>query len=216
MSTFVLVHGGWSGGWYWEKSVPLLEVAGHRVEAPNLLGSGDDRTPIPEVSLQGYADRIAGVLDAHPEPAVLVGQSMGGMVISQAAEQRPDEVETLVYVGAYLSRVGEAVLSAAENGTESLILANLVMSEDGSSATPSGRKPSGKPCSPTARTKTWSGRRPGSSPRPWPRSPRRLPSPKRTSAGYRGCTSELSGTGPSARGYRGGCTSGCPARRSSP
>jgi pimeloyl-ACP methyl ester carboxylesterase len=79
--------------------------------------------------------RISEVLDAQPEPAVLVGQSMGGMVISQATEQRPDKVETLVYVGAYLLRDGESLLSAAENDTGSLILANLVMSEDGSSAT---------------------------------------------------------------------------------
>lgn len=67
MSTFVLVHGGWSGGWTWEKVVPLLEKAGHKVEAPDLPGHGDDHTPIPEVSLQSYADRISEVLDAQPE-----------------------------------------------------------------------------------------------------------------------------------------------------
>ncbi len=73
MGRFVLVHGGFVGGWCWEKLVPLLQEAGHEVEAPDLPGSGDDRTPIPEVSLQSYADRISGVLDARPEPAVLVG-----------------------------------------------------------------------------------------------------------------------------------------------
>lgn len=135
MSTFVLVHGGFVGGWCWEKLVPLLEDAGHRVEAPDLPGNGDDRTPIPEVSLQSYADRISQVLDAQPEPVVLVGQSSGGVAISQAAEQRPDKIEMLVYVGAYLLRDGETLLSASENDTESLVLANLVMSEDGSSAT---------------------------------------------------------------------------------
>ena len=85
MSTFVLVHGGWSGGWCWDKVVPLLEEAGHEVQAPDLPGSGDDPTPIPEVSLRGYAERICGVLDARPEPAVLVGHSSGGSVVSQAA-----------------------------------------------------------------------------------------------------------------------------------
>lgn len=130
MSTFVLVHGGFVGGWCWEKVVPLLEGAGHRVEAPDLPGHGDNRTPIPEVSLQGYADRVSQVLDARPEPAVLVGQSSGGVVISQAAEQRPDKIEMLVYLGAYLLRDGETLLSASENDTESLILPNLVMSED--------------------------------------------------------------------------------------
>lgn len=135
MSTFVLVHGGFVGGWCWEKVVPLLEGAGHRVEAPDLPGLGGDPTPIPEISLRGYADRISRVLDAQPEPVVLVGQSSGGVAMGQAAEQRPDRVEMLVYVGAYLLRDGESLLSASENDTESLILANLVMSEDGSSAT---------------------------------------------------------------------------------
>ena len=66
MGTFVLVHGGWSGGWCWEKVVPLLEEAGHEAHAPDLPGSGDDPTRIHEVSLQGYADRISEVLDAQP------------------------------------------------------------------------------------------------------------------------------------------------------
>ena len=135
MGTFVLVHGGFVGGWCWEKLVPLLEEAGHRVEAPDLPGSGDDNTPIPQVSLQGYAERISEVLDAQPEQVVLVGQSSGGVAVSQAAEQSPDKIEMLVYVGAYLLRDGETLLSAGENDTESLVLANLVMSEDGSSAT---------------------------------------------------------------------------------
>ena len=135
MGTFVLVHGGFVGGWCWEKLVPLLEEAGHRVEATDLPGSGDDRTPISEVSLQAYAERISEVLDAQPEQVVLVGQSSGGVAVSQAAEQRPDKIEMLVYVGAYLLRDGETLLSAGENDTESLVLANLVMSEDGSSAT---------------------------------------------------------------------------------
>lgn len=131
----MLVHGGWSGGWTWEKVVPLLEDAGHRVEAPDLPGHGDDRTPIAEVSLQSYVDRISEVLDAHPEPVVLVGHSSGGAVISQAAEQRPEKVELLVYLAAFLLRDGEAVFSATENDTESLILPAIVMSEDQRSAT---------------------------------------------------------------------------------
>ena len=135
MSRFVLVHGGFVGGWLWEKVVPILEDAGHQVETPDLPGHGDDQTPIPEVSLQGYADRISEVLDAQPEPAILVGQSMGGVVISQAAEQRPDKVALLVYVGTYLLRDGETLFSAAEKDTEALVFPNLEMSEDGSSAT---------------------------------------------------------------------------------
>jgi pimeloyl-ACP methyl ester carboxylesterase len=135
MGTFVFVHGGWSGGWCWEKVVPLLEEAGHEAHAPDLPGSGDDPTPIQEVSLQGYADRIAGVLDAQPGPVVLVGHSSGGTVISQAAEQRPEKVELLVYLAAFLLRDGESLFEVGENETGSLVLPNLVVSEDGASAT---------------------------------------------------------------------------------
>ncbi len=135
MSTFVLVHGGWNGGWCWEKVVPLLEEAGHEALAPDLPGSGDDPTPIPEVSLQGYADRISGVLDAQPGPVVLVGHSSGGTAVSQAAEQRPDKVELLVYLAAFLLRDGETLFGVGENETGSLVLPNLVVSEDGASAT---------------------------------------------------------------------------------
>lgn len=36
MSSYVLIHGACSGGWCWEKVVPLLERAGHTVAAPDL------------------------------------------------------------------------------------------------------------------------------------------------------------------------------------
>jgi pimeloyl-ACP methyl ester carboxylesterase len=130
MGRFVLVHGGWGESRVWEKVVPLLERAGHEVEAPDLPGHGDDRTPIPEVSLQGYADRVCEVLDSRPEPAVLVGHSLGGAAISQAAEQCPEKVETLVYLSAFLLRDGETVLSVLASDTEALLLSARVPSED--------------------------------------------------------------------------------------
>jgi pimeloyl-ACP methyl ester carboxylesterase len=215
MSTFVLVHGGWNGGWCWEKVVPLLEEAGHEAEAPDLPGSGDDPTPIPEVSLQGYADWISGVLDAQSEPVVLVGHSSGGVVISQAAEQRPDKVKLLVYLAAFLLRDGETLFSVAENETGSLILPNLVMSEDGASATIREdviKEALFHDCSDEDAERAKS----RFAPRPWPRSSPRSPSPKRTSAGYPGCTSRPSKTGPSVHRFRRRCTKGYPAKRSSP
>lgn len=130
MSRFVLVHGAWCGGWAWERVVPLLEEAGHKVRVPDLPGHGEDRTPIPEVSLRGYADRVREVLDARPEPAVLVGHSLGGAVISQAAEQHPEKVHTLVYLTAFLLRDGETVFSVLTSDTKSLLSSARVMSED--------------------------------------------------------------------------------------
>jgi pimeloyl-ACP methyl ester carboxylesterase len=130
VSTFVLIHGSWHGGWCWDKVVPLLEQAGHKVIAPDLPGHGKDRTPIPEISLQSYAETICEILDAQSEPVILVGHSRGGVVISQAAEYRPEKITTLVYLAAFLLQNGQSMLQVALGDTESLIPPNLIIAEE--------------------------------------------------------------------------------------
>lgn len=114
MSTFVLVHGAWHGAWAWEKVVPLLEKSGHRVVALDLPGHGDDGTPPKETTLGGYAERVVGALDSLEGPAVVVGHSMGGMTIGEAAERRPEEVGLLVYACAYLPPNGVSALEMSQ------------------------------------------------------------------------------------------------------
>ena len=120
MSDFVLVHGAWHGGWAWEKVVPILQAAGHKVEAPDLPGHGDDETPPEEVTLGGCAERIVGVLDSLEGPAILVGHSMGGIAVSGATERRPEKVGTLVYLCAFLLPDGASLFQVAQQDTESL------------------------------------------------------------------------------------------------
>jgi len=135
MSVYVLVHGAWHGSWCWDKVVPLLEKEGHKVQAPDLPGHGNDKTPIPEISLQAYADRVCEILDAQSEPVILAGHSMGGAVISQASEYRPEKIKKLVYITAFLLQNGEFLLQVAEPDQETLVLPNLIMAEDQSFAT---------------------------------------------------------------------------------
>lgn len=135
MSTYVLIHGAWHGGWCWDKIVPLLEKQGHKVVAPDLPGHGSDKSPISAVSLPAYTDRVVKVLKTQSEPVVLVAHSMGGIVISQATEYRPEMVKTLVYLCAFLLRDGETLLQVAQDDAEALVLPNLVMTDDQSSAT---------------------------------------------------------------------------------
>ena len=130
MSTYILVHGGLSGSWYWNKIIPLLEDKGHKVIAPDLPGHGEDKTPISDITLQAYVDRICDVIDAQSEPVILVGHSMGGFVITQTAEFRPDKIKLLIYLAAYLLQNGEA--PGFIDDPESLVVPNVIMSEDGS------------------------------------------------------------------------------------
>lgn len=107
MATFVLIHGAMHGAWCWAKIVPLLQKHGHTVIAPDLPGHGLDKAPVAEQSLQTYVNRVCEIIDAQSEPVILVGHSMSGLTISQAAEYRPDKIRTLVYLTARLQQSGE-------------------------------------------------------------------------------------------------------------
>jgi len=130
MSTYVMVHGAWHGAWCWYKIAPLLQSAGHIVITPDLPSLGRDRTPLCQVSLRSWVDHICHVLDTTSEPVVLVGHSRGGIVISEVAERRPEKIGLLVYLAAFLLRDGESLLQVAQSNGTSLVLPNLVVSED--------------------------------------------------------------------------------------
>lgn len=129
MSTYVLIHGSWHGAWCWYKIIPLLEQAGHTAIALDLPGHGRDWTPARDITMQSYVDSVCKILDAQPEPVILVGHSRGGIVISQTAEQRPEKIKALVYLAAYLIPNGEAMLPTALSDSESLIASNLMLNE---------------------------------------------------------------------------------------
>ena len=126
MARMVLVHGAFSGAWCWEPVVPGLKAVGHTVETFDLPGQGGDRTPVADVSLDRYAQRTCEVL-AGGEPAVLVGHSMGGMVVTQAASRTPGHVKALIYLAAFLPQDGESLLDLTRfpEAAGDMIQANL-------------------------------------------------------------------------------------------
>jgi pimeloyl-ACP methyl ester carboxylesterase len=107
--TIILVHGAWLDASCWQPVATELRAAGFAVRTPDLPGHGADATPLSGQTLEAYAACIAREVDAAPSPVVLVGHSLGGVVISAAAEQRPDRIARLVYVAAYLLGNGESV-----------------------------------------------------------------------------------------------------------
>ena len=86
MARFVLVHGAFAGAWIWGPLMDRLQSAGHSVEAFDLPGLGDDHTPTSEVTLDGCAARLCEVLATSPQPAIVVGNSMGGIVATHKAQ----------------------------------------------------------------------------------------------------------------------------------
>ena len=113
--TFLFVHGAWHGGWCWETIEPALRQKGYRTMAPDLPGHGSRTEPIAEQTLESYADDIVRLLDEQKEPVILVGHSMGGAVITMAAEKRPEKVKKLVYLAAFMLKPGQSV-NGVDNG----------------------------------------------------------------------------------------------------
>jgi len=129
-TTFVMVHSAWLGGWAWGSVASFLEKEGHKVIVPDLPGHGGDKTPPSEVTLDAYVKTVTDVLDAQRDPVILVGHSLGGIVISQAAENRPAKVKSLVYLCAFLLPSGGSFMKATEGVKGSMVLDNLVMAKD--------------------------------------------------------------------------------------
>jgi len=112
MGVFVLVHGGWHGGWCWRKVVPLIRAAGHEVYTPTLTGLGE-RAHLagPDVGLDTHIQDVVGVLEYEDlQDVVLVGHSLAGGVISGVADRVAQRIAHLVYLDASVLRDGECDL----------------------------------------------------------------------------------------------------------
>lgn len=105
----ILVHGAWHDRHCWDAVRELLQARNLTVDCPDLPGHGDNALPLHKVSARQYLTALLDLLDAAPEPVVLVGHSMAGNVVTEAACKRPDKIRHVVYLCAYLPRPGESI-----------------------------------------------------------------------------------------------------------
>ena len=132
MANILLIHGTWHGGWCWHKVTNELSHRGHAVLAPDMPGHGDDHAPLAEVNLAAYCASTVRPLRDMDGPSTLVGHSMGGMIISAAAEAAPELVNKLIYLCAFVPRNGEALLTASEEiSTPGATTGRLTPTEEG-------------------------------------------------------------------------------------
>lgn len=135
MKTFILVHGSWHSAWNWHKVVPLLEKAGHKAIAIDLPGMGRDKTPISDVKMNTAVQKICDLVDSIDGKVILVGHSKNGIMISQAAEYRPDKIEKLVYLAAYLIPNGKTQREYSMQDTEGILKPYVSFHEETKSTT---------------------------------------------------------------------------------
>lgn len=97
-TNIVLVHGAWADGSSWNKVIPILQNAGHNVIAVQL----------PEHSLADDVETVKRAIEHIGGPAILVGHSYGGSVITDAGYNNPN-VTGLVYVAAFAPDEGQSL-----------------------------------------------------------------------------------------------------------
>jgi pimeloyl-ACP methyl ester carboxylesterase len=111
MSTFVLVHGAYHGGWCWSRVVPHLRTAGHEVHAPTLAGMGEHAHLLNrQITLDTQVDGITAYIESYElEDIVLVGHSFGGLIITGVADrlQGTNRLVRLVYLDALVPGNGQ-------------------------------------------------------------------------------------------------------------
>jgi pimeloyl-ACP methyl ester carboxylesterase len=110
MTTFVLVHGAWHGGWCWDAVAAALREAGAVVRAPTLRGLGDRASEADDVGLEDHIAQITALAAVAGEPVVLVGHSYGGMVIEGVCDRLREGVSQAVFLDALTPGDGDCAL----------------------------------------------------------------------------------------------------------
>ena len=109
--TFVLVHGGFHGGWCWADVATRLRARGHAVYTPTQTGCGERSHLLSkDITLDTFVTDIANVLhweDLHD--VVLVGHSFGSNAISGVADRMPSRLRQLIYLDGVILHNGQTM-----------------------------------------------------------------------------------------------------------
>ncbi len=126
MASFVLVHGAWHGAWCWERVIPPMQAAGHEVVAIDLPAHGADRSAPWSATLRSYAECIVSAARGLSQKPFVVGHSMGGIAITDAAGSQPEAFAGLVYLCAFVPRIGDSLLKLGRQDPNSRVARNLL------------------------------------------------------------------------------------------
>jgi pimeloyl-ACP methyl ester carboxylesterase len=124
MATFVLIPGGWHGGWAFAAFVGRLRHAGHEAHAVTL--SGLDEVPDPVGASINLDSHIADVLEVLAvddlSEVILCSHSYGGMVATGVADRAPEWIAALIYLDAFVPEAGQSWWDLAGDGYRKLAI----------------------------------------------------------------------------------------------
>ena len=119
MNNIVLVHGGFVDGAGWEGVYRSLKKHGYNVSI----------VQNPTLSLEGDVAATKRVLASQNGPAILVGHSYGGAVITEAGND--PKVVGLVYITAFAPDKGESVATLIKNPPPGAPVPPILPPQDG-------------------------------------------------------------------------------------
>lgn len=111
MASFVLVHGGFSGGWCYSRVAAKLRAQTHTVYTPTLSGLGDRAHLLSQaINLSTHIQDIVALIEfENLSEVILCGHSYGGMVITGVAGQVGERIKTLFYLDAAVPEDGQSL-----------------------------------------------------------------------------------------------------------
>jgi len=113
VTTLVLVHGAWHGGWAWDRLAAEPALSGLRIDAVDLPGR--DRGDVPSAADQHDLRAHVAWLRRHLEriegPIVVCAHSYGGAVVGEAIAGLAS-VRAAVFVAAFVLEEGESCSDA--------------------------------------------------------------------------------------------------------
>ena len=126
----LFVHGMWHAAWCWEEHfLPYFAQHGYESYALSLRGHGasEGRENLRWTTLADYVSDVAQVVNQMEKPPVLVGLSMGGMIVQKYLESHQTPAAVLM---ASLPPKGilRAALRVASNQPLAFLKANLTLS----------------------------------------------------------------------------------------
>ncbi|KAJ5232245.1 hypothetical protein N7468_005201 [Penicillium chermesinum] len=96
--TFIFIHGLGSSQNYYFPVIPHLTA--HRCITVDTYGAARSPYTNDPISIPGIAADVIGVLDALDIPkAVVVGHSMGGLVVAELGARYPERVSGVIAIG---------------------------------------------------------------------------------------------------------------------
>jgi len=122
MSTIILIHGAWTGGWLWSRVAADLRARGQLVHTPTLTGLGErDHLLGPDIDLELHATDLLNLLEYEDlQRAVLVGHGYGGAVAQRVAALAPERVGRILFLDALLARPGTSLATTLGTAAETL------------------------------------------------------------------------------------------------